>query len=84
MLYPDLDEPCESDQECITENSRCGEVCRCKVNYIQSRQKDKCLKGNKNHELWICIYQPFPTSEMAQWLRVIVLESLLINVRQIP
>lgn len=40
-----LDEPCESDQECVTENSRCGEVCRCKVNYIQSRNKDKCLKA---------------------------------------
>lgn len=43
-----LDEPCHSDQECVTENSRCAEVCRCKVNYIQSRQKDKCLKAADN------------------------------------
>lgn len=40
-----LDEPCGTDRECVTENSRCGDVCRCKVNYIQSRQKDKCLKA---------------------------------------
>ena len=48
VLHPELDEPCGTDRECVTENSRCGDVCRCKVNYIQSRQKDKCLKGNEN------------------------------------
>lgn len=40
-----LDEPCETDLECVANNSRCGYVCRCTVNYILSRQKDKCLKA---------------------------------------
>ncbi|XP_021932926.1 prion-like-(Q/N-rich) domain-bearing protein 25 isoform X2 [Zootermopsis nevadensis] len=40
-----LDGPCQTDQECVTENSRCGDVCRCRVNYIQSRKEDGCLKA---------------------------------------
>lgn len=40
-----LDEPCDTDVECVANNSRCGYVCRCRVNYIQSRQKDECLKA---------------------------------------
>ena len=45
LFLIDLDDPCTSDEECITENSKCGEVCRCKVNYIQSHQKNVCLRG---------------------------------------
>ena len=48
FLVTDLDEPCTSDQECITQNSKCGEVCRCKINYIQSQNKDACLRGLNN------------------------------------
>lgn len=40
-----LDEPCATDRECVTNNSRCSDVCRCRVDYIQSHQKDKCLKA---------------------------------------
>ncbi|KAJ9587732.1 hypothetical protein L9F63_018840 [Diploptera punctata] len=43
-----LDDPCTSDQECITENSRCGEVCRCKIEYIQSHQRNACLRAADN------------------------------------
>jgi hypothetical protein len=59
-------------------------VCRCKVNYIQSRQKDMCLKGNQNHEPCISIYPPFPISQIVQWFGVIIFESILSNVHQIP
>jgi hypothetical protein len=50
VLPSELDEPCDTDSECVANNSRCGYVCRCRVNYIQNRQKDKCLKGNQNPE----------------------------------
>ncbi|PSN57424.1 hypothetical protein C0J52_07310 [Blattella germanica] len=40
-----LDEPCANDMECVTENSKCGEVCRCRVNYIQSHRNDSCIEA---------------------------------------
>ncbi|KAJ4430043.1 hypothetical protein ANN_22251, partial [Periplaneta americana] len=43
-----LDEPCQNDLECVTPNSRCGDVCRCRVNYIQSRQNNSCIRAADN------------------------------------
>jgi hypothetical protein len=39
----DLEEKCESHQECIAENSICYGVCRCRVNHLMSDDRKRCL-----------------------------------------
>lgn len=43
--YIALSEECSNDDQCITDNSRCLKVCTCKIDYVLSKNGDKCLKS---------------------------------------
>lgn len=39
-----LGHACNSDYECVNDNSRCHNVCRCKISHIISHDRSKCLR----------------------------------------
>ncbi|KAI4482300.1 hypothetical protein M0804_008851 [Polistes exclamans] len=41
----DLGDKCEQDYECVSENTRCMEICKCKVDYVLSEDGTRCLKA---------------------------------------
>ncbi|XP_058814040.1 multiple epidermal growth factor-like domains protein 10 [Topomyia yanbarensis] len=45
LCLPDvyLGEKCYRDEECIAENSRCSDVCRCRISHILNREQNQCL-----------------------------------------
>lgn len=47
----DLDGPCTTDDDCITMNSRCKNVCECNIGYVINEKRKDCLKAADNlHE----------------------------------
>ncbi|KAK2581568.1 hypothetical protein KPH14_002078 [Odynerus spinipes] len=40
-----LGDTCNNDYECVSENTRCMEICRCKVDYVLSEDGTRCLKA---------------------------------------
>ncbi|XP_014603814.1 PREDICTED: prion-like-(Q/N-rich) domain-bearing protein 25 isoform X2 [Polistes canadensis] len=40
-----LGDKCEQDFECVSENTRCMEICKCKVDYVLSEDGTRCLKA---------------------------------------
>ncbi|XP_017793626.1 PREDICTED: prion-like-(Q/N-rich) domain-bearing protein 25 isoform X1 [Habropoda laboriosa] len=41
----ELGDKCSNDYECVVENSKCVEVCSCKVDYVLSKDGKRCLKA---------------------------------------
>lgn len=39
-----LGHACNSDYECIDDNSRCHNVCRCKISHIINHDRTQCLR----------------------------------------
>lgn len=40
-----IGEKCILDEECVHQNTRCSDVCRCKADYVLSRNGTRCIKG---------------------------------------
>ncbi|XP_015598856.1 prion-like-(Q/N-rich) domain-bearing protein 25 isoform X2 [Cephus cinctus] len=40
-----LDDQCSGDEECVAQNSRCLNVCRCNVDHVMSSDRKRCLKA---------------------------------------
>lgn len=43
-VLAELGEKCFKDYECVAENSRCIDVCSCKVDHVLSKDGKQCLK----------------------------------------